>query len=58
MIRITLIKDSYVAHNGKVVPARTQVETFEDHETAANWLIEDSYFSEPYTRMVLWQRLP
>lgn len=57
MIRVTLVKDEWTGWNGQVVPARTQVREFEDIAEAENWFISDSYFSEPYTRSALWERI-
>lgn len=57
IIRIILEKASYVAWNGQRVPARVDVREFTDVAEAANWLIEDSYFSESYTRSVRWERI-
>lgn len=59
VIRITLEKDEWVDDRGRVMmPARTQVMEFEDHARADNWLVEDSYYAEPYTRKMTWERIP
>lgn len=57
MFRITLEKDSYIGWNGERVPARVQVKEFEDHGEAVSWFVYDSYFSEPYTRRAVWERV-
>lgn len=57
MIKITLHKQAYEGWNGKQMPARVQVVTFDnrDRERAINWLIEDSYFGEEYTTKMVWE---
>lgn len=54
-VRITLKKEAYVGWNGRKTLARTQVREFADHAEAANWLVEDSYFAESYTRHMTWE---
>ena len=52
MIRITLNRRKRV---GGVV--YRMVREFGDEYDAAKWLVEDSYFAEPYTVSMTWERL-
>ncbi len=56
-VRITLVKDSYTGWNGQIVPGRTEVREFTDDHEASDFLVNDSYFSEPYTITALWERI-
>ncbi len=58
MIRITLVRDAHLALSGKIVPTRVFIKEFDDIGTATSWLVEDSYFSESYTRSMTWERIP
>lgn len=60
MIRIRIVRDARPATfnpDGPMRPASVEVREFDDDQKAANWLIEDSYFAESYTKKVTWERI-
>ncbi|RTL65872.1 MAG: hypothetical protein EKK42_20210 [Pseudonocardiaceae bacterium] len=56
-IWITLERDAYTGWNGREVPARTIVKTFEDEYEACTWFVDDSYFEQRFTRRAVWERV-
>lgn len=58
MIRITLEKDAWLGWDGRTAPARVEVREFEDVGRADDWLNRKSYYAEPYTRKMTWERIP
>lgn len=57
MIRITIKKKQKYLGNGIWKPEDIIVKAFNDEALARKWLIEDSYFSEPYVESILWERV-
>lgn len=58
MIRITVVRDGYVTYSGRTVLPKTTKHVFQNDPDAAKWLVEDSYFAEPFVARVVWERLP